>query len=105
MQPRRRQVPPYRASFSITAVFKPSWPARIAATYPPGPVPMIATSNGACSFTSAPLEDIEMFFVQQRVRLHDDVLLRPVFEFIQRDEFPALQNLGNLGVNAHRDLF
>src|SRR4029077_1105271 len=31
-------------SFSTTTVFKPSSPARMAATYPPGPLPIIATS-------------------------------------------------------------
>src|SRR5215831_15814854 len=44
MQPTCRQVPPRNGSFSTTIVFKPSSPARIAATYPPGPLPMIATS-------------------------------------------------------------
>ena len=32
-------------SFSTTAVFMPSWAARIAATYPPGPEPMTMVSN------------------------------------------------------------
>ena len=45
MQPRCRQVPPSRLSFSTMAVFSPSCPARIAATYPPGPEPMITTSK------------------------------------------------------------
>jgi hypothetical protein len=31
-------------SFSITAVFIPSWAARIAATYPPGPEPITMQS-------------------------------------------------------------
>src|SRR5215469_1635548 len=44
MQPTCRQVPPRNGSFSTTIVFRPSSPARIAATYPPGPLPMIATS-------------------------------------------------------------
>src|SRR6266853_4804725 len=44
MQPTCRQVPPRYGSFSTTTVFNPSSPARIAATYPPGPLPIIATS-------------------------------------------------------------
>src|SRR5215467_4816089 len=44
MQPTCRQVPPRNGSFSTTMVFNPSSPARIAATYPPGPLPIIATS-------------------------------------------------------------
>ena len=46
MQPRRRQVPPHPAgSRSTTAVLSPIWAARMAATYPPGPVPMTVTSK------------------------------------------------------------
>src|SRR5205085_9093461 len=45
MQPRSRQVPPRFLSFSIMAVRSPSCPARTAATYPPGPEPMMITSN------------------------------------------------------------
>src|ERR1700693_910324 len=44
MQPTCRQVPPRNPSFSMSAVFKPYWPARIAAVYPAGPLPMMATS-------------------------------------------------------------
>src|ERR1700687_4073767 len=44
MHPTCRQVPPRKGSFSTTTVFRPSSPARIAATYPPGPLPIIATS-------------------------------------------------------------
>src|SRR6266850_4896406 len=44
MHPTCRQVPPRKGSFSTTTVFSPSSPARIAATYPPGPLPIIATS-------------------------------------------------------------
>ena len=43
MQPQLRQTPP-TSSFSTNAVFRPSWPARIAATYPPGPPPMTTRS-------------------------------------------------------------
>src|SRR3990167_290893 len=44
IQPRLRQAPP-TLSFSIRATLAPSWAARIAATYPPGPPPITATSN------------------------------------------------------------
>jgi hypothetical protein len=44
MQPTLRQVPPWVARFSTTATFIPSWLARIAQTYPPGPVPMTIKS-------------------------------------------------------------
>src|SRR5262249_37882560 len=44
MRPTLRQVPPYVARFSTTAVFKPSWAARMAQTEPPGPVPMTTRS-------------------------------------------------------------
>src|SRR6476661_1773729 len=45
MQPTFRHVPPNSLHFSTRAVFNPSWPERMAATYPPGPEPMITTSN------------------------------------------------------------
>jgi hypothetical protein len=38
-----RQRPPM-SPFSTTAVFMPSWAARIAVTYPPGPDPMTMQS-------------------------------------------------------------
>ena len=44
MQPTLRQVPP-KNSFSTSAVLRPLCPARIAATYPPGPAPITQTSN------------------------------------------------------------
>src|SRR6266852_3154756 len=44
MHPTCKQVPPRKGSFSTTTVFSPSSPARIAASYPPGPLPIIATS-------------------------------------------------------------
>src|SRR6266852_4272974 len=44
MHPTCKQVPPRYGSFSTTTTFRPSSPARIAATYPPGPLPIIATS-------------------------------------------------------------
>ncbi len=44
MQPTCRQVPPRNGSFSMRAAFSPSCPARMAAVYPAGPLPMMATS-------------------------------------------------------------
>ena len=50
-QPRFWQVPP-RSCFSSSTVFLPSWPARMAAVYPPGPPPMTATSYCLMVITS-----------------------------------------------------
>ena len=44
MHPTLRQTPPQYFS-SMTATFLPSWAARIAATYPPGPAPRTTTSK------------------------------------------------------------
>jgi hypothetical protein len=44
MQPTFRQVPPCVLRFSTTATFSPSCAARMAQTYPPGPVPMTTRS-------------------------------------------------------------
>ena len=43
MQPTLRQTPP-QYFFSMIAVYSPSWAARMAATYPPGPAPSTTTS-------------------------------------------------------------
>ncbi len=43
MQPTLRQTPPQYLS-STTATLLPSWEARMAATYPPGPAPRTTTS-------------------------------------------------------------
>src|SRR3954447_2988891 len=45
MHPTRRHVPPSSGSFSMHATVAPSWAARIAAVYPPGPPPRTATST------------------------------------------------------------
>ena len=45
MHPTLRQVPPSVEYFSMIAVLKPNWAQRIAETYPPGPEPMMTTSN------------------------------------------------------------
>ena len=44
IQPQFKQIPP-RCSRSTTTAFRPSWAARIAATYPPGPPPITAISK------------------------------------------------------------
>src|SRR5690606_16606097 len=51
MQPTLRQTPP-RNSRSITQVLNPSWDARMAATYPPGPAPITQTSKFCFIYTS-----------------------------------------------------
>ena len=45
MQPTRRQVPPSASACSTQMTLAPSWAARIAAVYPPGPPPSTATSH------------------------------------------------------------
>lgn len=45
IQPTFKQVPPNDPLFSTHATFKPNCPAFIAATYPPGPPPIITKSN------------------------------------------------------------
>ena len=42
-------------SRSTTAIFRPSWAARMAATYPPGPLPMTVTSNSLAAQALPPL--------------------------------------------------
>ena len=44
MQPMFRHTPP-NLSISTQATFMPSWAARIAATYPPGPLPITIRSK------------------------------------------------------------
>ena len=44
IQPTFKHVPPNVSYFSINAVLKPNCAQRIAATYPPGPDPIMATS-------------------------------------------------------------
>src|SRR3954454_8159604 len=44
MQPTLRQTPPQYLD-STTATLLPSWAARMAATYPPGPAPRTTTSK------------------------------------------------------------
>src|SRR5689334_11880019 len=44
MHPTLRQTPPQYFA-SMTAAFRPSWEARMAATYPPGPAPRTTTSK------------------------------------------------------------
>ena len=45
MQPTRRQVPPRASASSMHATCAPSWAARMAAVYPAGPPPRMATST------------------------------------------------------------
>src|SRR5215470_15561530 len=50
-------------------------------------------------------ENVEMFFLEKRIGLHDNVLFRPVFQFVQRNEFTALQSLGDIRIDPHSHLF
>src|SRR5689334_5003741 len=59
MQPTLRQVPPYVDRFSITATLSPSCAARMAHTYPPGPVPITIRSKAVAIFRSLPWSKIE----------------------------------------------
>src|SRR5215471_9407146 len=52
MQPMRRHVPPRSCSFSTQATFRPNCAARMAATYPPGPAPMMTRSCCFCSMSN-----------------------------------------------------
>ena len=45
MHPQLRHVPPSAEARSTTPTVRPSWAARIAATYPPVPAPMTTRSN------------------------------------------------------------
>src|SRR5688500_7144969 len=96
----------------MIAVFRPSCAARMAATYPPGPAPIIATSKGVCSFKMvsravsdrpAGLENVEMLLVQEWIGLDDDVLFCPFLEVVDGNEFSALKNLRYFRIHAHRD--
>src|SRR5262249_33650747 len=52
MQPMRRHVPPRSCSFSTQATFRPNCAPRMAATYPPGPAPMMTRSCCFCSMSN-----------------------------------------------------
>src|SRR5690625_4732455 len=62
IQPTLRQTPP-QYCFSTTAVFRPSWDARIAATYPPGPPP--STTRSKCSATCTSLRTTCLYFTRE----------------------------------------
>ena len=63
MQPTCKHVPPHLSSFSTIAVFRPNWPARIAATYPPGPLPITTKSYwGASAKTTPPSEVARVYY-------------------------------------------
>src|SRR5689334_7591213 len=44
-----------------------------------------------------------MLFVRQWVRFDDNVLLRPVLDVVQRNEFSAPQSLRRFRIDAHGD--
>jgi hypothetical protein len=53
MHPQWRQVPPSLGVASMRAVLRPHWPARMAAVYPAGPPPMMATSKISAGLAGA----------------------------------------------------
>src|SRR5262245_29276646 len=69
MQPQLRQMPP-RCSRSTTAVFMPSCAARIAATYPPGPLPRTIRSKEVSAIWPSPPFSSQ----QHRQRIFDERL-------------------------------
>src|SRR5262245_3113799 len=72
MQPQFRQTPPGRSS-SMAATVRPSWAHRIAATYPPGPVPTTTTSYFTVAMTPRSCEEAQRLPEQPRpghVRRH-----------------------------------
>ena len=64
IHPTFRQVPPKELYFSIIAVFIPNWAQRIAATYPPGPEPIIATSKTLITKINLIFRNYECFLAQ-----------------------------------------
>src|ERR1019366_6352817 len=77
MHPTCRQVPPNLSSFSIIAVFRPNWPERIAATYPPGPLPITTKSYFGASAKTTPPSEVSCIWnigcIEPRmVILHDE---------------------------------
>ena len=58
MQASLRQRPPV-FPFSTTAVLRPSWAARMAATYPPGPDPMMMQSYSFSGMGGEPIDRYE----------------------------------------------
>src|SRR6266849_8588481 len=86
IQPTCRQVPPRKGSFSTTMVLRPSSPARMAATYPPGPLPIIATSYFATR--SLPSGEPEPVSVPMGTRQIER--LRRTYEGPYRDELGIL---------------
>src|SRR5690554_3612340 len=58
MQPTRTQVPPRADSRSTSATSKPSCAARMAATYPPGPAPMMTMSCCAGALPTLPFASL-----------------------------------------------
>src|SRR5579875_2385755 len=67
MQPTRRHVPPNLGCFSMSAVVKPYCPARTAAEYPPGPLPI--TTAALVIFDSS----VAMGSIMAAARGHSDL--------------------------------
>src|SRR4028119_415304 len=69
MQATFRQRPP-TCCFSMTAVFMPTWAARIAATYPPGPDPMTMQSYALSAMASQAIGTLR--HLDSRHRAHQE---------------------------------
>src|SRR5690606_25580894 len=74
IHPRLRQTPP-NSPLSTRVTFRPSWAARMAATYPPGPPP---TTNTSTSFAKSPTTILPHLHHQQFWVLQE--LLQPTQE-------------------------
>src|SRR5579864_2650143 len=73
MQPTFTHVPPSVLSISTHTVESPNWPARMAATYPPGPPPRITTSASLLSLGIGTLLDQHRRGVlHQRLHAHQE---------------------------------
>src|SRR5688500_8321565 len=79
MHPQSTQVPP-RPSRSTTAVERPSWPHRMAPTYPAGPPPRKITSKEAMDIgvESDQVSDGEYLSSQESYRLRTQRAARPL---------------------------
>src|SRR4029453_10797745 len=109
MQPQLRQTPPGRSS-STAATERPSCAHRMAATYPPGPVPTTTTSKAW--FATGLDEEAQRLFeetlhVLEEARthgaVHDPVIARD--GHLHASPHPELAALGHrlLEHGAHRD--
>src|SRR5688572_26534805 len=48
------------------------------------------------------LENVKVFLVKERIRLHNDILFQPLFHINQRYKLAALEDLGDIRVYPNR---